>query len=237
MTDSITNEERIIHNTEEDQQWADLLSPVRRQFLVSAGLTAAGLTLGDFETHAQDLTQDPSGASRFKPIIPPPDVGKSPWGYETYKETPTAPHSIRPGEENGLPKLPRPYTDIKSYHAHFYFDDDTYEKATLVRKWTLERFPVELGNWNLEPRGPHVTPSFYFGFTNDLLPIIVPWLQLNSLGLTILLHPNTDNPRADHLYYTLWVNRSQPVNAYAMPKKAEVEKIFPNLKPTVKLEV
>ncbi|HCT29068.1 MAG TPA: aromatic ring-cleaving dioxygenase, partial [Stenotrophomonas sp.] len=41
------------------------------------------------------------------------------------------------------------------------------------------------GNWNLEPRGPHVTPSFYFGFTNDLLPVLVPWLQLNSLGLTI----------------------------------------------------
>ena len=70
----------------------------------------------------------------------------------------------------------------------------------------------------------------------DLLPIIVPWLQLNSLGLTILLHPNTDDPRADHLYYTLWVNRSQPVNAYNMPKQASVEKIFPNTKPTVKLE-
>jgi hypothetical protein len=24
------------------------------------------------------------------------------------------------------------------------------------------------------------------------------------------------DPRADHLYYTLWVNRSQPVNAYSM---------------------
>jgi aromatic ring-cleaving dioxygenase len=229
----MANNERIIHNTEEDQQWADLLSPVRRQFLVSAGLTAAGLAVGELEAAAQDNPD----AARFKPIVPPPDVGKSPWGYETYKENPSAPLSLRPGEERGLPKAPRPYTDIKSYHAHFYFDDDTHEKAVLVRKWTIERFPVELGNWNLEPRGPHVTPSFYFGFTNDLLPIIVPWLQLNSLGLTILLHPNTDNPRADHLYYTLWVNRSQPVNAYGMPKQAAVEKIFPNLKPTVKLEV
>jgi DOPA 4,5-dioxygenase len=228
------DEERIIHNTEEDQAWADLLSPRRRQFLLSAGLTAAGLTASELDVYGQDAATD---AARFKPIVPLPDVGKSPWGYETYKETPTAPLSLRPGEERGLPKAPRPYTDIKSYHAHFYFDDDTHEKAALVRKWVIERFPVELGNWNLEPRGPHVTPSFYFGFTNDLLPIIVPWLQLNSLGLTILLHPNTDNPRADHLYYTLWVNRSQPVNAYSMAKKAEVEKIFPNIKPTVKLEI
>ena len=228
----MSEEKRIIHNTEEDQEWADLLSPMRRSFLVSAGLTAAGLTAGNIEATGQE-----SMAPAFKPIVPPPDVGKSPWGYETYKEATPQPRSIRPGEENGLPKQPRPYTDIKSYHAHFYFDDDTYEKAVLVRKWSLERFPVELGNWNLEPRGPHVTPSFYFGFTNDLLQILVPWLQLNSLGLTILLHPNTDNPRADHLYYTLWVNRSQPVNAYSMPKQASVEKIFPNIKPTVKLEV
>lgn len=228
------NEERIIHNTEEDQQWADLLAPTRRSFLVGAGLTAAGLTAVSIEAAGQELIAPAN--TLFKPIVPPPDVGKSPWGYETYKEPTPQPKGIRPGEEHGLPKAPRPYTDIKSYHAHFYFDEDTYERAALVRKWAAERFPVELGNWNLEPRGPHVTPSFYFGFTNDLLPIIVPWLQLNSLGLTILLHPNTDNPRADHLYYTLWVNRSQPVNAYGMPKLAKVEQTFPNTKPTVKLE-
>ena len=231
----MSDEQRMVQNTEQDQEWADLLSPTRRSFLVSAGLTAAGLTASGIEAEAQDIAV-PQGFS-FKPIVPPPDVGKSPWGYETYKEVAAQPKSIRPGEENGLPKAPRPYTAIKSYHAHFYFDEDTYEKAALVRKWVIERFPVELGNWNLQPRGPHVTPSFYFGFTNDLLPIVVPWLQLNSLGLTILLHPNTDDPRPDHLYYTLWVNRSQAVNAYSMPKSATVEKIFPNIKPTVKLEV
>jgi aromatic ring-cleaving dioxygenase len=231
-------EERIIHNTEEDQEWADLLSPARRSIIIGAGLTAAGIMSGNALAADQDVPTP--GNSNFKPIVPPPEIGKSPWGYETYKEPTPQPLSVRPGEERGLPKKPRPYTDIKSYHAHFYFDDDTYEKAALVRKWSAERFPVELGNWNLEPRGPHVTPSFYFGFTNDLLPIIVPWLQLNSLGLTILLHPNTDDPRADHLYYTLWVNRSQPVNAYSMRKPegiSAVEKIFPNTKPTVKLEV
>ena len=236
----MSDEEKIIHNTEEDQEWADLLSPTRRQFMVGAGLTAVSLVAGDALAAGQEVNAP--GSSAFKPIVPPPDVGKSPWGYETYKEPTPRPLSLRPGEERGLPKKPRPYTDIKSYHAHFYFDEDTYEKAALVRKWSAERFPVELGNWNLEPRGPHVTPSFYFGFTNDLLPIIVPWLQLNSLGLTILLHPNTDDPRADHLYYTLWVNRSQPVNAYNMRKPGQegatsVEKIFPNTKPTVKLEI
>jgi aromatic ring-cleaving dioxygenase len=235
----MSNEERIVQNTEEDQEWADLLSPMRRKLIISAGLAAAGLTASSLVEAGQ--TAATPADSPFKAIIPPRDVGKSPWGYETYREQTPRPLSLRPGEERGLPKKPRPYTDIKSYHAHFYFDEDTYEKAALVRKWSAERFPVELGNWNLEPRGPHVTPSFYFGFTNDLLPIIVPWLQLNSLGLTILLHPNTDDPRADHLYYTLWVNRSQPVNAYNMRRPGQegappIEKIFPNTTPSVKLE-
>lgn len=235
--ESCTTHETIVLNTDIDQYWADLVAPTRRNFLAGAAAVTvgSGALLGQEE---RSLRQE----FDLRPIVPPADVGKSPWGYETANEPTPRPRSVRPGEENGLPKKPRAYTAIKSYHAHFYFDEDTYEKAALLRKWSAERFPVELGNWNLQPRGPHVTPSFYFGFTNDLLPIIVPWLQLNSLGLTILLHPNTDDPRADHLYYTLWVNRSQPVNAYGMKRPGEpgappIEKILPNTRPTVKLEV
>lgn len=193
-----------------DRHWAELLSPRRRNLLAAA-----------------------AGA------LATPVMAQSPWGYETYKQATPRPNSVRPGEQN-LPAKPRAYTDIESYHAHIYFDEDNYQKAALIRKWVAERFKVELGDWNLEPRGPHVTPSFYFGFTNDLLHIIVPWLQLNSLGLTILIHPNTDDPRADHLYYGLWVNRSQPVNGYSLkkpgPGEPRVEQIFPNTRPSVAIE-
>jgi DOPA 4,5-dioxygenase len=213
------------------------LSPSRRQ--VIAGL--AGVTLGGMGAVAASRANT-APRERPRPQDPSPKQGpggKSPWGYETHKEPTPAPVSVRPGE-GVLPTHPRKYTDIKSYHAHIYFDEDNYEKAARLRQWVAERFEVELGNWNREPRGPHVTPSFYFGFTNDLLPVIVPWLQLNSLGLTILLHPNTEDPRADHLYYALWINRAQPVNAYGMKKpgagEPAVEQIYPNTKPTVQLE-
>jgi aromatic ring-cleaving dioxygenase len=249
----IDSSERIVKNTEIDQQWADWLAPTRRSFLFGAGAAAIGLTLGEEAARAEEpVVSDPpvSGPSAaflalngpIKPYVSA-DRGVSEWGNETLKQPTVRPKGLWPGTENGLPAEPRAFTDIKSYHTHFYFDYDTYEKAALIRRWAGERFPVELGDWNLMPRGPHTTPSFYFGFTNDLLPVIVPWVQLNSLGLTILLHPNTDDPRADHLYYTLWVNRSQPVNAYTMktPRdkdgKALVEKILPNVTPTVNLEV
>ncbi|CDG84969.1 DOPA 4,5-dioxygenase family protein [Janthinobacterium agaricidamnosum] len=219
----------------EDQEWANLLSPQRRSVLGGFAATAlvAGGTLA-----GSALAQGAPAASGTVAASAAP-VGKSPWGYETDKAPTPRPPNVRPGE-NPLPATPRAYTDIESYHAHIYFDEDNYQKAALIRQWVAERFKVELGDWNVQPRGPHVTPSFYFGFTNDLLPVIVPWLQLNSLGLTILIHPNTEDPRADHLYYALWVNRSQPVNAYGMknpgPGEPRVEQIFVNTRPTVKLE-
>jgi aromatic ring-cleaving dioxygenase len=227
----------------DDQAWADRLGPSRRQ-IVTAGLAA--LTLARASTaragHGAGEETNARTAATTAPTAagPPHTPGKSPWGYDTYKEPTPRPSSQRPGEQK-LPARPRKHTDIQSYHAHVYFDEDNYEKAALIRRWVAERFFVELGNWNLQPRGPHVTPSFYFGFTNDLLPVLVPWLQLNSLGLTILLHPNTDDPRSDHLYYALWVNRSQPVNAFDMakpgPGEPAVEPIYPNTKPTLKVEV
>lgn len=243
--------ERIVKNSEVDQQWADWLSPSRRSFLFGAGAAAVGLAIGDdASAAAPDAASAASGPAaafaalngRIEPYVPA-DTGVSPWGLDTMKQPTAAPKGVWPGTENGLPAKPRAFTDIKSYHAHFYFDHDTHEKAALIRRWAGERFPVEMGDWNTQPRGPHTTPSFYFGFTNDLLPVIVPWVQLNSLGLTILLHPNSDDPRADHLYYTLWVNRSQPVNAYGMraPRDQDgnvrIEKILPNVTPTVKLEI
>ncbi len=244
--------ERIVKNSEVDQQWADWLAPTRRSFLFGAGAAAVGLTMGDDDAYAEvaAVASAPSGPAaafaalngRIEPHVPA-DTGVSPWGLSTLSQPTTKPQGLWPGTENGLPAKPRAFTDIKSYHAHFYFDHDTHEKAALIRRWAGERFPIEMGDWNLEPRGPHTTPSFYFGFTNDLLSVIVPWVQLNSLGLTILLHPNTDDPRADHLYYTLWVNRSQPVNAYGMkaPRDTDgsvrIEKILPNVTPTIRLEI
>ena len=134
-----------------DQHWADLLSPGRRQLLRAGGLAAAGGLIG-----APAFAAGPAPS----PAAIAAHTGKSPWGYATTTEPTPRPLAVRPGEEHGLPDRPRAYTDIKSYHAHIYFDEDSYEKAVRIRQWTAERFAVELGNWNAEPRGPHVTPSF-----------------------------------------------------------------------------
>nr|WP_275086805.1 DOPA 4,5-dioxygenase family protein [Stenotrophomonas maltophilia] len=156
---------------DDDAHWADLLSPARRRLIASAGLAAGGLASASTAAAAprgnDAVNTTEPGRPGFRAIVPPAPEGRSPWGQATASEPTPRPTSVRPGEAT-LPVTPRAYTDIKSYHAHIYFDEDSFEKAALLRRWAAERFPVELGNWNLEPRGPHVTPSFYFGFTNDL---------------------------------------------------------------------
>ena len=160
----------------------------------------------------------------------------SPWGPNPKGPPSPLPHGI------GLPSKPRPYTEISSYHAHIYFNEDTAYRAAQLRDWVIERFRVELGEWNEGPRGPHTTPSFYFGFSTDLVPTVVPWLMLNHLGLKILIHPNTDDPYADHLINALWIGDTQPVNAFRMTRSAtasggDIERIHPNNIPTLPLEV
>lgn len=223
-----------------DQEWAESLSPDRRG-LLTGGLAAmgtlasAGLAGEASAKPVETASLTPSAPSKSLPLRPSTFAGKSEWGYHTAQQPTPQPVSIRTGEET-LPTHPRPYTDIKSYHAHIYFDEDNHHKAALLRRWVAERFDVELGDWNLKPRGPHVTPSFYFGFQNELLPVVIPWLQLNSLGLTILIHPNSDNARSDHLYYALWVNRSQPVNAFSMKAVDDSIEVFTNTQPSVPIE-
>lgn len=43
-----------------------------------------------------------------------------------------------------------------------------------------------------------------------------------------------------HLFYALWVNRSQPVNGYGIKKPGQgeprVEQIFPNTRPSMAIE-
>ena len=147
----------LIDAGDDDARWADLLSPARRRLIASAGLAAGGLASASAASAAprSSAANTTEPGRPFRAIVPPPAKGRSPWGLATASEPTPRPASVRPGEAT-LP-APRAYTDIKSYHAHIYFDEDSFEKAALLRRWAAERFPVELGSWNLEPRGPHVT--------------------------------------------------------------------------------
>jgi DOPA 4,5-dioxygenase len=60
--------------------------------------------------------------------------------------------------------------------------------------------------------------------------------MLNRRGLAVLLHPNTGQPKSDHLNHAMWLGEILGVNAGPLPEReTEPEPdIVPNTNPTVK---
>jgi len=59
--------------------------------------------------------------------------------------------------------------------------------------------------------------------------------MLNHGSLSILVHPNTPNPRRDHRDDPLWIGTPLAVHADKLPEEAEMEQApVPNTSPTLR---
>lgn len=133
---------------------------------------------------------------------------------------------------------PEALSRISSFHAHIYYDPSTTrDKAERLRELVAERFLVRNGSWHAVPVGPHPSAMFQISFAKEVFPKIVPWLMLNRLGLTILVHPNTDRPRDDHLNHALWMGSVLKLDASRLPETDAPEPpLEPNTQPHISSE-
>jgi aromatic ring-cleaving dioxygenase len=116
-----------------------------------------------------------------------------------------------------VPAPPRDPDIIKHYHAHIYYNQGSRERAARLRERVGEAFPdAILGRWHDAPVGPHPQSMFQIAFPRTMLAAFVPWLMLNREGLTILLHPETDDARADHSAHAAWFGAVLPLRLEAL---------------------
>ena len=128
------------------------------------------------------------------------------------------------------------HVPIHSYHAHIYFDPAaTRGIAGELRDEIAVRFSVRLGRWHDVPVGPHPVAMYQVAFLPTLFATFVPWLMLNRRGLTVLIHPNTGAPNADHLVHAMWLGAVLTIKGEVLPVAQDVGvmETEPNTKPHV----
>jgi aromatic ring-cleaving dioxygenase len=131
----------------------------------------------------------------------------------------------------------QPLDTIQSYHAHIYFDGPQQRRlAEILREEIAERFSVLIGRWHDRLVGPHTRPMYQVAFPLAEFTRFVPWLMVNRRGLAVLVHPNTGQPKSDHLTHAVWMGEILDINAAPLPDRQEEPgaEIVPNTHPTVK---
>ena len=112
-----------------------------------------------------------------------------------------------------------PLDEIASFHAHVYYDPATIRPRPSAAD--LDRPALCASPWvaGMTSRSGRTTRPCFRSPLPRSVSALVPWLMLNHGSLSILVHPNTSNPRRDHLADPLWIGTPLAVHGDKLPER------------------
>jgi DOPA 4,5-dioxygenase len=101
---------------------------------------------------------------------------------------------------------------MKAFHAHLYYNEDTYESAIKIIEKAKSLHYVSVGTAHKKPVGPHPVWSCQFLFKTSDLNVMIPWLLKNHEGLTFFIHGLSGDDLKDHTDYVMWIGKKYKLN-------------------------
>ena len=111
-----------------------------------------------------------------------------------------------------MSEIQRPINIHKAYHAHVYFDAETLSFATSFCLQAGELFGVKIGRIHEKLVGPHSKWSCQILFGKKEFEKLIPWLDENRQGLSILVHAQTGHDLQDHTDHAYWLGDALDLN-------------------------
>ena len=109
-----------------------------------------------------------------------------------------------------MPK--RPENVYEKYHAHVYFDGDSFDQAKALCLKAGEMFELPVGRFHQRPVGPHPHWSCQISFEAAQFDAFIPWLDEHREGLDVLVHGLTGNDLKDHTDHAAWLGDESALN-------------------------
>ena len=111
--------------------------------------------------------------------------------------------------------------DIRGFHAHVYFDAIERPTAERIRDALAQHLGVNVGALHDRPVGPHAKAMFQVAITPEQFATVVPWLMVNRAGLSVLVHPISDDPVRDHDTSPLWMGEPLPIDVESLRRHVQ----------------
>jgi len=103
------------------------------------------------------------------------------------------------------------------YHAHVYYEAGSrasaqrlHDDLAAMRASNAVAGLLYVGDLRDRSVGPHPKPQFEIHFVASALQRLIP--ELEKAGLTVLVHPVTDDDLADHTTLAEWIGEPLPLD-------------------------